>query len=833
MNRLLKRVFLPLGLLLSAGVVVLFVVLDRSSSSPKDHSPTSDFGISQHPVLTLASSLSISEVLSLGSVVNAKGEEVPVPFTVDADPAFPGKVRIEITPLSDFPPGKYKFVLNDPHLKISQDFSWGVLAINPDRAVYLPGQEVNLGMAVLDEKGGMVCDGILSLDIVSPGGKTTTLSLENGLLIRNPECWIKDIVDKPDYQAKYTPHGQGTYRMYLSAETPNGTYRIQDSFTVASDVPFDVRRSAPTRIYPLKAYPVRIDIVAQTDFTGTVTESLPPDLLISDITPSPSEALAKEGQTLSWNISLKKGQKTTLEYTFDAPDVSPYFYLLGPLSFKDTAGKEIFSEPRQWQVASDDLTSLRPDGNGTYTGWTSTTCNGTGESAVWGCINEDPDSPDDTDYISGPNVSDSTMFVTLSNLPSDALTVTSLDIKARHRKIMSGNDAITMGYQIYTGGESTALTAESTTAVTTTWATATYSSVSITGTNTIANWNAAYLRISQDWAKASGTDASCYGQVSAVEVNVTYTALTMTQRGFILENDDGATVNANSNLAETNATASSILRGQRLIGRMKLENTGASTQNFMYQLQYSADGSTWHNVATGSGAPSGNSANTSPNYTTSTVDDPTNVVGEYTSIAIGTDGYPVISYYDDGVDSLKVAKCNDPACSGGDEIISTVDIIVGTVGYYTSIAIGTDGYPVISYQAQDSGSTNYYLKVAKCVDIACSTAITPTTVEDPTDYVGYYTSLAIGTDGYPVISYQGKDSGSTNYYLKVAKCNDPTCAGGDETITTVEDITNAVGLYTSLAIGTDGYPVISYKDMTASSLKVAKYSPVTEINATL
>src|SRR3990172_575538 len=508
MNRLLKRVFLPLGLLLSAGVVVLFVVLDRSSSSPKDHSPTSDFGIRQHPVLTLASSLSISEVLSLGSVVNAKGEEVPVPFTVDADPAFPGKVRIEITPLSDFPPGKYKFILNDPHLKITQDFSWGVLAINPDRAVYLPGQEVNLAMAVLDEKGGMVCDGILSLDIVSPGGKTTTLSLENGLLIRNSECWIKDIVDKPDYQAKYTPHGQGTYRMYLSAETPNGTYNISDSFRVASDVPFDVQRTAPTRIYPLKAYPVKIDIIAQHDFTGVVTEALPPELEISHILPSPqiwresgSEVAGSRARdevsnnNISWSLSLKKGQKTTLEYTFDAPDVSPYFYLLGPLSFKDTAGKEIFSEPRQWQVASDDLTSLRPDGNGTYTGWTSTTCNGTGESAVWGCINEDPDSPDDTDYISGPNVSDSTMFVTLSNLPSDALTVTSLDIKARHRKIMSGNDAITMGYQIYTGGESTALTAESTTAVTTTWATATYSSVSITGTNTIANWNAAYLRI--------------------------------------------------------------------------------------------------------------------------------------------------------------------------------------------------------------------------------------------------------------------------------------------------------------------------------------------------
>ena len=42
-------------------------------------------------------------------------------------------------------------------------------------------------------------------------------------------------------------------------------------------------------------------------------------------------------------------------------------------------------------------------------------------------------------------------------------------------------------------------------------------------------------------------------------------------------------------------------------------------------------------------------------------------VGEEPSVAIGTDGNPVISYHDATNDTLKVAWCNDPACAGGDE----------------------------------------------------------------------------------------------------------------------------------------------------------------------
>jgi hypothetical protein len=166
-----------------------------------------------------------------------------------------------------------------------------------------------------------------------------------------------------------------------------------------------------------------------------------------------------------------------------------------------------------------------------------------------------------------------------------------------------------------------------------------------------------------------------------------------------------------------------------------------------------------------------------------------------------------------------VAHCNDVACVGANEAITTVDNSAD-VGKYTSIAIGADGLPIISYQ----DTTAFALRIAHCNDVACEGADeTLTTVDDPINHVGAYTSIAIGVDDLPVISYFDNTANA----LKVAHCNDVACFGGDETITTVDDPANIVGQYTSIAIGTDGVPVISYRDGIAGTLKVAHCGTLT------
>jgi hypothetical protein len=134
----------------------------------------------------------------------------------------------------------------------------------------------------------------------------------------------------------------------------------------------------------------------------------------------------------------------------------------------------------------------------------------------------------------------------------------------------------------------------------------------------------------------------------------------------------------------------------------------------------------------------------------------------------------------------------------------------GQVGAETSIAIGTNGNPVISYRDE----TNLNLKVAACNNPTCTTS-TNTTI-DSNGVGGWYSSIAIGTNGNPIISY----TDATNQDLKVAACNNPTCT--TSTNTTI-DSNGVVGWYSSIAIGTNGNPVISYYDATNQDLKV--FSP--------
>ncbi len=90
---------------------------------------------------------------------------------------------------------------------------------------------------------------------------------------------------------------------------------------------------------------------------------------------------------------------------------------------------------------------------------------------------------------------------------------------------------------------------------------------------------------------------------------------------------------------------------------------------------------------------------------TTTIIDAGPSVGRHSSLALDASGIPFISYYDDGNGDLKIAACGNATCSAGNGI-ATVDS-AGNVGNSTSLAINADGFPVVSYYDDGNGDLKF------------------------------------------------------------------------------------------------------------------------------
>jgi hypothetical protein len=273
-----------------------------------------------------------------------------------------------------------------------QDFTWGVLAINTHKSIYLPDETAFVGIAVLDNEGHMVCDADVTLTITDPGNNETVLSTGNGLIKVSPQCCVYGVTNLPDYYTNYAVCGVGTYVMNLTvtAVTADGTKSITDVFSVQSSLDFEVARDGATRIYPSVPYVMNFTIKANKNYTGLIREYVPASFVI---TPQDGLAVTTVGDTkiLTWTRNLVKGETYNIYYEFDAPDVSPYSFTLGALEIGN------WKEARQWMIAADLSGIIRPDGDSSPLQWTPTP-----SGTHYTTINEDVTQPtpgDTSEYV--------------------------------------------------------------------------------------------------------------------------------------------------------------------------------------------------------------------------------------------------------------------------------------------------------------------------------------------------------------------------------------------------------------------------------------------------
>ncbi|WP_328522686.1 hypothetical protein [Kribbella sp. NBC_00359] len=186
-------------------------------------------------------------------------------------------------------------------------------------------------------------------------------------------------------------------------------------------------------------------------------------------------------------------------------------------------------------------------------------------------------------------------------------------------------------------------------------------------------------------------------------------------------------------------------------------------------------------------------------------------VGLDSSTVTGADGLQIVSYFRANSSALMVAHCRDIECSSVSKQVLDPEP-TGTVGLRTSIKIGSDGLPLISYVSlarQDNIETRD-LRVAHCDDVACFSAHHATV--DTTSNVDGVTSLTIGGDGLGLIVYTDTVPGSQNTgAVKVAHCASFDCSGVH--VATV-DANGSTVAPPSITTGADGLGLVSYSDAT-------------------
>jgi len=291
--------------------------------------------------------LTVNETITT-QIVDSQG--VITAFDAEIKELREGKFKLTIPKQRAFKAGLYTLKLSLTKDSITyvteQNFTWGVLAINTNKSIFLPNEDAFIAIAVLDDQGHMVCDANVTLIINNPIGLATTLTTQNGQINISRECEIHGVTNLPDYYTNYTISGIGTYIMNLTAETINGARTITDNFTVQSAVDFDVARDGPTRIFPPVPYIMNFTINANQNYNGIINEYVPASF---NITPQQGLTITtvEDTKLLTWNVKLKTDDTIRLYYEFDAPDKSPEFYLLGKLDIGT------WKEARHWQISAD------------------------------------------------------------------------------------------------------------------------------------------------------------------------------------------------------------------------------------------------------------------------------------------------------------------------------------------------------------------------------------------------------------------------------------------------------------------------------------------------
>jgi len=297
---------------------------------------------------------------------NNQGEEFDLEKYRDYLVKNEGPIEVELLPNNELPPGNYtldvKLQENGQEQIFEGSFAWGLLAVNFNKSVYLENETAHIQLAALDENGHTRCDANLQVEIIEPKLSNKIFRTSNGTIEKSGTCGPNNVTDIADYFFHYEAGGEGTYDVIVT--NLDNDFEIADQFEVIKKLPFEVERVGATRINPFEStYEMNFNIKANEDFEGNIIETVPENFEI-EADDHFSESGGDEVKYITWeNVEMEKGEIISFSYSYQAPEISPMLYLLGPLrleSSKSGLGNWLvlsdepdFKEARSWQIASD------------------------------------------------------------------------------------------------------------------------------------------------------------------------------------------------------------------------------------------------------------------------------------------------------------------------------------------------------------------------------------------------------------------------------------------------------------------------------------------------
>jgi hypothetical protein len=126
-------------------------------------------------------------------------------------------------------------------------------------------------------------------------------------------------------------------------------------------------------------------------------------------------------------------------------------------------------------------------------------------------------------------------------------------------------------------------------------------------------------------------------------------------------------------------------------------------------------------------------------------------------IAIGTDGHPVIAFWQ--WDELRLVDCHDAECSDRDATTISID---GSGEEGVRLRIAPDGRVALAFETGD-----HRIALATCSDPSC---VDLSVVDLDRPFSSWLHDVGFGPDGFPVVSYTG------NGDARLAACRDAGCS---------------------------------------------------------